>query len=142
MKNCLFCKIVANEAPSVLLFEDDLVVSFLDIAPINFGHALVIPKEHHQSLTTASELVQGRMMAVASKIGIALQRELDADGFNLHLANGTCAGQVIGHTHLHVIPRFPTDGFSWGWRAQAIPDDAAAFGEAVAARLSGKPLEK
>ena len=113
------------------LFEDDLVVSFLDIAPINPGHALVIPREHHSSITTVPEAVHGRMLQVASKLGVAMQRELEADGFNLHLANGTCAGQVVHHTHLHVIPRYPTDGFSWGWRA-----DAEEIGHNLSARLA------
>jgi histidine triad (HIT) family protein len=112
--SCVFCEIVENNAPAVRLFEDDLVVSFLDIAPINPGHALVIPREHHSSITTVPEAVHGRMLQIGAKLGVAMQRELAADGFNLHLANGTCAGQVLIHTHLHVIPRYPTDGFSWG----------------------------
>ena len=54
-KNCLFCRIVAGEIPAVKVYEDDLVCAFLDIAPINFGHVLVIPKEHHESSSTIPE---------------------------------------------------------------------------------------
>ena len=59
MSNCIFCKIIAGEIPSVKIYEDDLVFAFLDIAPINFGHALIIPKEHHESASTIPENVAG-----------------------------------------------------------------------------------
>ncbi|MEA2012856.1 MAG: HIT family protein [Verrucomicrobiota bacterium] len=114
--NCVFCKIVRGEIPSIKIYEDDLVLAFLDIAPINKGHILVIPKEHHNSITTVPEKYLSRMMNISPKIAQATVRILDGDGFNLHLANGACAGQIVPHAHMHIIPRFPTDGFSWNWR--------------------------
>ncbi len=110
--NCVFCKIVRGDIPADVLYEDDLVLCFLDIAPINPGHALIIPKPHHVSLTTVPEDCLARMMQVAPRLGAALMRTVDGDGFNLLLANGTCAGQVVPHAHLHVIPRRTTDTFS------------------------------
>ncbi len=124
MKNCIFCKIVAGKLPSVKLYEDELVYVFLDIAPINPGHLLVIPKEHHVSSSTIPEETAGRIFHVGSRLGIALKRALDADGFNLHLADGACAGQVVMHAHLHVIPRDVEDGFHWNWRQVQYADDA------------------
>ena len=109
-QNCVFCKIVAGELPSATLYEDELVLAFLDIAPVNKGHALVIPKEHHESITTVPAAASARMIALAAQLGVALQRAVDADGFDLVLANGACAGQVVPHAHLHVIPRHPDDG--------------------------------
>ena len=50
MENCIFCKIIAGEIPSAKVYEDELVYAFLDISPINKGHVLVIPKEHHESV--------------------------------------------------------------------------------------------
>lgn len=124
MKNCVFCKIITGEIPSTKLYEDDLVFAFLDIAPINYGHLLVIPKEHHTSVATIPENVAGRMMAVGTKLGVAAKRVLDLEGFNLHLAEGACAGQVVMHAHLHVIPRGVEDGFHWGWRQLKYESDA------------------
>ena len=95
MKDCIFCKIIRGEIPSVKIYEDDLVYAFMDIAPINFGHTLVIPKEHHTSTATIPEATCGRMFHVGARIGVAVKRALDADAFNLHLADGTCAGQVV-----------------------------------------------
>ena len=124
MNNCIFCKIINAEIPSVKLYEDELVFAFLDIAPINPGHILVIPKEHHTGSSTIPEKTSGRMFRVASRLGVALKRSLDADGFNLHLADGSSAGQVVMHAHLHVVPRFVDDGFHWNWRHKEYKDDS------------------
>jgi histidine triad (HIT) family protein len=123
MDNCVFCKIINNEIPSAKIYEDELVYAFLDLGPINFGHALVIPKEHHESSSTIPEEVAGRMFKVASRIGVALKRKLDYDAFNLHLADGTAAGQVVMHAHLHVVPRGVEDGFRWNWRQLKYPEN-------------------
>ena len=125
MKNCVFCKIISGEIPSSKLYEDELVFAFLDIAPINYGHVLVIPKEHHTSVATVPENVAGRMMTVGTRLGVAAKRVLDLEGFNLHLAEGACAGQAVMHTHLHVIPRGVEDGFHWGWRQLKYESDAS-----------------
>ncbi|MDD3695313.1 MAG: HIT family protein [Lentisphaeria bacterium] len=109
INDCVFCKIIRSELPCVRLYEDDLVLAFLDIAPFNLGHSLVIPKQHHHSITTLPEDCQGRLMAVASKLAAATLRSLKADAFNLLLNNGSCAGQEVPHVHLHVIPRFLDD---------------------------------
>jgi len=110
MENCVFCKIIKGELPANKIYEDDLVLAFLDIAPINKGHILIIPKEHHYSITTVPTEYLNQMMNIAPKIGSALMRVMDADGFNLILSNGICAGQIIPHVHLHIIPRHPEDG--------------------------------
>ena len=141
MDNCVFCKIINNEIPSAKVYEDDLVLAFLDLGPINYGHALVIPKEHHESSATIPENVAGRMFRVGSRIGVALKRKLDYDAFNLHLADGTAAGQVVMHAHLHVVPRGVEDGFRWNWRQQKYPENkmqeiAAEIAPRVAADLA------
>ncbi|MBQ4314833.1 MAG: HIT family protein [Lentisphaeria bacterium] len=122
MDNCVFCKIINNEIPSAKIYEDDLVLAFLDLGPINYGHALVIPKEHHESSSTIPEATAGRMFKVGSRIGVALKRKLDYDAFNLHLADGSAAGQVVMHAHLHVVPRGVEDGFRWNWRQLKYED--------------------
>jgi histidine triad (HIT) family protein len=110
IKDCVFCKIVAGQIPCDKVYEDDQVLVFLDIAPITLGHSLIVPKEHHTSVTTLPPATAGRLMEVAPRIGSALMRATDAGGFNLILANGTVAGQVVPHTHLHVVPRHVDDG--------------------------------
>lgn len=137
MSQCVFCKIIAGEIPSVKIYEDDLVYAFLDISPINLGHTLVIPKEHHQSASTIPENVAGRLFHIGSRIGIAMKRELDIDGYNLHLADGTAAGQVVMHAHLHVIPRGVEDGFRWNWRQLKYGEnEMAEYAQKITKRLN------
>ena len=131
--NCVFCRIVAGTIPAVKLYEDEQVLAFLDIAPINKGHALVIPKQHYFSVTEIPEATAGHLLAVASRLGGALLRAVDADGFNLLLSNGTVAGQVVPHTHLHVIPRFPEDGVVIPSRQVEYADSAEK--DAIAAEV-------
>ena len=136
MRNCIFCKIIKGDIPCVKIYEDDLVLAFLDINPINPGHTLVIPKEHHTSVATIPEQTAGRMFLVASRLGVAARRALNVDGFNLHLADGTCAGQVVMHAHLHVVPRSLEDGFHWNWRQLKYASDSER--NAIAAQISEK----
>ena len=136
MSNCIFCQIIEGEIPSTKIYEDDLVLAFMDISPINKGHILVIPKEHHAGSSTIPEDVAGRMFHIGSRIGVALRRGLDYDGFNLHLADGTCAGQVVMHAHLHIVPRGVEDGFHWNWRHLKYGDgEAQESAEKIKAKL-------
>ena len=110
MNDCVFCKIVRGELPCDAIYSDELVIAFLDIAPIAPGHTLIVPKEHHTSVTTLPDDLGARMMKVAPRIGRAVMRVTEAGGFNLLLSNGAVAGQVVPHVHLHVIPRSADDG--------------------------------
>ena len=139
MSDCIFCKIIAGDIPSAKIYEDELIYAFLVISPINFGHTLVIPKEHHQSASTIPEETAGRMFRVASRIGILLKRMDEFDAYNLHLADGTAAGQVVMHAHLHVVPRGAEDGFRWNWRQLKYDDGKMAE---IAAEISAKLNEK
>ncbi len=124
MRNCIFCKIIAGEIPATVIYQDDLVFAFMDISPINFGHVLVIPKEHNTSTATIPEATAGRMFRVGARIGVALKRGLNADGYNFHLSDGTVAGQVVQHAHMHIVPRWTDDGFHWNWRQLKYASDA------------------
>lgn len=126
MNDCIFCKIIVGEVPSQKVYEDDLVVAFLDIAPINAGHTLLIPKEHHANLLDCPEEVLRSLIVVLQKLGRAVSEAVGADGFNVGLNNGRAAGQIVDHTHFHIIPRFTNDGLkSWSQRKYEIGEDAA-----------------
>ncbi len=125
IENCVFCKIAAGQVPCDKVYEDDLVLGFLDIAPLNPGHMLLIPKEHHTSATTLPDAVAARLFQVAPRLAQALVRATDAGGFNLILANGTAAGQVVPHVHLHIVPRRADDGLVMPTRSIPYPSDAA-----------------
>ncbi|HLC89757.1 MAG TPA: HIT family protein [Patescibacteria group bacterium] len=108
--DCIFCKIVAGEIPSTKIYEDDQVLAFLDINPVNPGHTLVIPNNHFSDLSQTPVEVLQDLIAVIKKIIPAIMKGVGAQGFNLGLNNGSSAGQIIFHTHFHLMPRFPNDG--------------------------------
>ncbi|MFX1512380.1 MAG: HIT family protein [Promethearchaeota archaeon] len=111
---CLFCEIVAKRVESAIVFEDDLVMAFLDIMPINEGHCLVIPKKHYELLEDMDEESYSRLFVISHQILKKMKKTLpDVTAFNYVVANGEDAGQEIFHSHLHIIPRKPRDGFAF-----------------------------
>lgn len=89
-------------------------MSFMDIRPINLGHALVIPKRHAATLATLPLDLGGQVFQRAMAVAEGLRRSgIRCEAVNLHLADGEAAGQEIDHVHIHVIPRFAGDGFGF-----------------------------
>ena len=113
--NCLFCKIIAGEIPSAGILENDAAVAFLDISPVNQGHVLLVPREHHASLADLSEASASATAALLPRLARALVKATGADGLNMIANNGRAAGQTIGHGHWHLIPRFNDDAVNWPW---------------------------
>ena len=105
----IFEKIIKRELPAYIVYEDDVVISFLTIEPINKGHALIVPKNKFINILDGDAEVLAHMMKVAQKISQSLVSELKADGINLIMNNGEAAGQEVYHAHLHVVPRFSND---------------------------------
>jgi len=109
--DCIFCKIIKGEIPAAKIYEDNNFLAFLDISPVNKGHTLVVPKEHYENLMeTPDELVRD-LWVVVKKVALAVKKTVKADGLNFCANNGQAAGQIIFHTHIHVIPRFTSDHF-------------------------------
>ena len=111
MKDCLFCKIVAGEIPSYKVYEDENFLAFLDINPVNKGHVLIIPKQHSKNILELEDTLAGKIMIVVKKLGNHIKEKLNADGINIISNIDRPAGQIIFHTHIHIIPRFKNDNF-------------------------------
>jgi len=101
----LFAKIIARDIPAEIVYEDELVLAFLDINPVNQGHTLVIPKKQFINIFDGDSETLSHMMIVGQKVATALKTAGFADGVNLVMNNGPEAGQEVWHAHLHVIPR-------------------------------------
>ncbi len=115
MPDCLFCKIVKGELPCYKLYEDDVVISILDIFPVHPGHALVVPKKHSADIFDTDEETMKQMIAVAKQLSPAVMKATKADAINIGMNNGEAAGQEVPHAHLHIIPRYKGDGLkNWG----------------------------
>ena len=112
MNDCIFCAIVAREAPASIVYEDEIVCSFLTIGPVNPGHLLVIPKQHRPFLSDLDEETGMHLFKVTMQMTRALRSSgLLCEGVNLFLADGETAFQEIFHVHMHVFPRFQGDSF-------------------------------
>lgn len=124
----IFAKIIDGEIPCAKVYEDDVVLAFLDIQPANQGHTLVIPKEPSIDATETDPEVLGHIMSVGQKIARAQRTKLCATGNNFIFNCGADGGQEVFHTHLHVIPRFKDDGVF-----QPVKHTSYSEGEAAAA---------
>lgn len=111
-EDCIFCKIVRGEIPCAKVYESDTVLAFLDISPVNKGHALVIPKDHYPTLFDIPVAHAEELLAALQNVGRAVMQSTEADGLNLGMNNYKAAGQLVPHAHYHLIPRFEADGLT------------------------------
>ena len=115
MQDCIFCKIVNGRIPAAKVYEDEKVISFLDIMPANKGHCLVVPKNHAQTLIEMSDEDLAATLKAAKKVAKALSLSFGNGSFNVVMNNGKEAGQVVNHVHIHIIPRFQKDRLRIKW---------------------------
>ena len=114
MKNdCIFCAIAAGEIPSFKVYEDDLVLAYLDINPFSEGHTLVIPKAHTTGLLDTPDETLAAVIARVKKVAAHLKQALLCDGFNILQNNGVAAGQTVMHVHFHIVPRYGNEQLSF-----------------------------
>ncbi len=134
--NCLFCKIISGEIPSAKVYEDETVLAFLDLHPVNIGHTLIVPKVHATNLYDTPDETLAHMMSVTKKLSIAIKSALNTDGINIEMNNDGVAGQIIFHSHLHIVPRFSGDGFKhWRGARPYNADEMAEVAQKISASL-------
>ncbi|MBI4692370.1 MAG: HIT family protein [Candidatus Terrybacteria bacterium] len=115
MFDCVFCKIIKKEIPADVVYEDENFLGFLDITPINPGHILLVPKEHHENLYDMPDALLAKIAPLIKKLAIAVKKGVNAEGINIGMNNERPAGQLVFHAHFHIMPRFSNDGFRH-WR--------------------------
>lgn len=109
--NCIFCKIANKEVESNIVYESNNSIAFLDIDPINEGHILIVPKEHHLDIEELPADILNEIMELSQRIVKALKETYKPDGYSI-MQNGGKFNE-IGHFHLHIFPRYINDGFVW-----------------------------
>ena len=115
MSETIFSKIIRKEIPANIIYEDDIVMAFLDIHPVNPGHTLIVSKENAENMMQTSNEALSHIIYVAKKIAPVILETVGAHDFNFTTNNGADAGQIVMHTHFHLIPRFADDGYKmWG----------------------------
>jgi histidine triad (HIT) family protein len=122
--HCIFCKIVAGAIPSAKLLETPEAVAFLDVNPVNHGHALIVPKAHHAHLADVPDAIAAATCSLLPRLCRAIRAATGAGGLNVIVNNGAAAGQTIDHVHWHIIPRFTDDAVNWPWpHSQYVGDE-------------------
>jgi histidine triad (HIT) family protein len=109
MNDCIFCKIARKEIKAEILEESQNFIAFLDAHPKAKGHTLIIPKKHFTNLMDLPSDLASEMMDMIKKVAEKRIKE-GAEGFNIVSNNFPAAGQVVMHTHIHLLPRKSGDG--------------------------------
>jgi histidine triad (HIT) family protein len=130
--DCIFCKMTAGEVPVTKIYEDEVVLAFLDIGPLSDGHTLVIPKQHYEKLHDCPGELLSRVCSCLGKIAKAVATGMNSEGYNVLCNNGRTAGQFVGHLHFHIIPRNTGDGVFNRWPAYKYENGKI---EAIAAKI-------
>ena len=121
-KTCVFCEIAAGRDEAAIVYRYERVVAFMDIAPHNPGHVLVVPVQHAADILTVPADTAKELMVVAQKIARAIRKAgLPAEGFNFRMNAGAAAGQTVFHAHLHVVPRYAGDAGGQSHEAERVP---------------------
>jgi histidine triad (HIT) family protein len=107
--DCIFCDIINGKSEAEIIYEDENIISFLDIRPVNYGHTLVVPKKHYDNFLSLTSTELNRLINGLQTISRAVQKTVKADGFNIVVNSGKAAGQTVFHFHFHIIPRFTND---------------------------------
>lgn len=136
MNECIFCKIINGEIPADKIYEDENFFAFLDIHPVNPGHALLIPKKHYENLYEIPDDLMAKAGPLIKKLAIAVRKGTNADGINLGMNNEKTAGQLVPHAHFHIIPRFINDGHEhWKGRPYLCSEEIKKLAQKISQEL-------
>jgi len=134
MSETIFSKILRGEIPCHRVYEDDLILAFLDVSPLASGHTLVIPKEVVATLDKLSDQSSAAIGRALPRIARAVMSATGATAFNVLQNNGAAAHQAVSHVHFHIIPRFEGRGLGIGWEPMKVETaDLKSLGERIAA---------
>lgn len=128
---CIFCDILDGKREGHILYEDDSHVSFLDKYPIDVGHSLVIPREHHERITEMTPENVGKLFSLVPKIAKAILIGANADAFSIAQNNGRAAKQIIPHVHIHIIPRYNHKGTVWTKRQISTDEELSELANKI-----------
>ena len=145
MSDCIFDKIISKEIPAHIVYEDEVVIAFLDLGQVTPGHTLVVPKKHVKDIFEYDEDLAAKVMTKLPKISRAVRRAFpDMLGLNILNNNGQAAGQTVFHSHIHLIPRYQgdSDGFGWSFADNSKSYTSEEFSARAAAIASALAQEE
>jgi len=128
---CIFCDIIQRKRQGFIFYEDDTHIAFLDKYPIDYGHSLVLPKEHFEKVTDMPAVKVGDLFSNIPKIAKAIIKATKADAFSMAQNNGRAAKQIVPHVHVHIIPRYNDKGIVWTKREIGKDEELASLAEKI-----------
>jgi histidine triad (HIT) family protein len=136
MPETVFSKILRGELPCHKVYEDELVLAFLDVNPLSRGHTLVIPKDEIETVDQLSDEASAAIGRVLPRISRAVLAATGAKDFNVLQNNGAAAHQAVKHVHFHIIPKY-ADGSGLGveWDSRKL-EGGAELAQAIAGKLA------
>lgn len=102
--DCIFCKIINKEIPANIIYENEEVIAFLDVNPINEGHTLLVPKKHYKNILEKEDNID--LLKYVQEIISILKDTYNFNDFKININNGEKAGQEVFHLHIHIIPYY------------------------------------
>ena len=108
---CVFCDIANKKVNAYTVYENDNIIAFLDYAPINEGHILLIPKKHYLDVDELPKELLTEITETSQRLVTAIKKVYKSDGYSI-MQNGGAFNDA-GHYHLHIFPRYTEDGFGW-----------------------------
>jgi histidine triad (HIT) family protein len=119
--DCIFCKIVAKQIPATIVHEDDETLAFMDIGQVNPGHVLVAIKAHAENVFGLDDAQASAVFRATARVARAVRDAFKPPGLTLFQANGKAALQTVFHFHMHVLPRWESDGMTLAWPTKNPP---------------------
>jgi histidine triad (HIT) family protein len=137
MTDCVFCKIVAGQIPSMRVFEDEHTVAFMDIGQVNPGHVLVAVKKHADNLYALDDAQAAAVARASTRVARAIRDAFNPEGLSVYQANGKAAGQTVFHYHVHLLPRYTADGMELTWPVKNPPrEKLEGYAEKIRTQLA------
>lgn len=129
--DCIFCKIVSKEIPAKIIAENSGAIAFLDVQPLSDGHTIVVPKKHYQNLSQCDSQTLHDVIDLVKQVSNEIQDSyLKPWGINYLSNEGSIAGQVVMHFHIHVIPKYgKEEGFKIGIGNKYLADIEKIYSE-------------
>src|SRR5690242_17073463 len=109
--HCSFCDLIHGAGEASICYEDADALAFMDIQPVNAGHVLVVPRQHHESLVDTPPELAMHLFEVSMKLAGVTRKVTKVYDMNIVVNSGKPPGEVVYHYHFHLIPRRAEDGF-------------------------------
>ena len=121
-ETCVFCREIANKGNAAFVYGNSNILAFMDNAPIEEGHVLVIPRNHYENIYDVDKDIYLELQLAVKRIAIAIKETLKTDGLNIGQNNGRVANQMVMHYHVHIIPRYYRKKINWERETARIDD--------------------